>query len=244
MTQDDRPGCRADPGASCANRRRAARPDGGTTAVIANRMWAMATLPDLLVAPPLELRRWREADLAAVMAAIRVSIEDLSTWLAWFAGGVPSETSEREVLRAGVIDFDQDVEWAYSLFEVAGDEVVGGCALHPRGDTSRLEIGYWVRSDRHRLGYATEAARCLTDAAFRFVDEAERVEIRMDQANEASVRVAAKLAYGLDGDEPRQRLARGHSGQGFIWSMTRDRWQPHSSSATALEAHRPRDDSE
>lgn len=185
----------------------------------------MAALPDTLSAPPLVLRRWTEADVPAVMAAIRMSIESLSMWMPWAAEGVPPVESEREVFKAGAINFDRDVDWPYSLFEVASDELVGGCGLHPRGGRRFLEIGYWVRSDRHGRGYATAAARCLTNAAFSFIAEAERVEIRMDQANVASARVPNKLGYDLDGHEPRERLARGHTDRGFIWSTSRSRWQ-------------------
>ena len=145
-------------------------------------------------------------------------------WIPWFVAGVPSLERERDVFTAGVLDFDRDAEWAYSLIEVATDELVGGCALHPRDGGTLLEIGYWVRSDRHGRGYATAAARCLTDAAFRYLALAERVEIRMDQANVASARVPAKLGYVLDREETRERLARGHTGRGLIWSTTRRGW--------------------
>lgn len=152
---------------------------------------------------------------------MQVSIDALSTWMPWFVGGVPTMESERAVFEAGAMEFDRDVDWAYSMFETATAELVGSCALHPRDDGSVLEIGYWVRSDRRGRGYATVAARCLTAAAFRFVPSAQRVVIRMDRANVASARVPAKLGYVLDGEEPRERLAPGHTGRGLVWSMSR-----------------------
>jgi RimJ/RimL family protein N-acetyltransferase len=183
----------------------------------------MSLLPDWLPAPPLELRRWSNTDLPELMAAIELSVADLGLWFPWAAQGVPSVGDERDVLAAGVVDFDHDVDWSYSLFESSSGELVGGCGLHRRR-ADCLEIGYWVRSDRHRRGYATAAARCLTDAAFACVSDADRVEIRMDRANVASARVPAKLGYQLDGEEPHELLARGHTGRRLIWSMTRDRW--------------------
>ncbi|MCU1502271.1 MAG: putative acetyltransferase [Ilumatobacteraceae bacterium] len=183
----------------------------------------MSLLSDRLPAPPLELRRWSDADLPDLMSAIELSVEELGLWLPWAAEGVPSVDEERSVLAAGVVDFDQDVDWSYSLFESSSGELVGGCGLHRRS-TDCLEIGYWVRSDRHRRGYATAAARCLTNAAFACVTDAVRVEIRMDRANVASARVPAKLGYQLDGDEAHELLARGHTGRRLIWSTTRDRW--------------------
>lgn len=180
-------------------------------------------LSERLPAPPLELRRWSVADLSDLMAAIELSVEDLGLWFPWAAEGVPSVAAERSVLAAGVVDFDRDVDWSFSLFESSSGELVGGCGLHRRS-AGCLEIGYWVRSDRHRRGFATAAVRCLTDAAFAGVGDAVRVEIRMDRANVASAGVPAKLGYQLDGEEVHEVLARGHTGRRLIWSMSRDRW--------------------
>ncbi len=188
----------------------------------------MALLPDRLPAPPLEVRRWSQDDLPDLMAAIERSVEDLGLWFPWAADGVPSVDAERTVLAAGAIDFDHDVDWSYSLVEMSSDELVGGCGLHRRR-AGCLEIGYWVRSDRHRRGYATAAARCLTDAAFAGVRDVDRIEIRMDRANVASAGVPAKLGYRLAGEEAHEVLARGHTGRRLIWAMTRDRWSPAAS---------------
>ncbi len=184
----------------------------------------MSLLPNTLTAAPLVLRRWNQVDLPAVMGAIEVSIDELRMWLPWAKQGVPSIESERAVLAAGAVDFDQDTDWGYSIVEIDTDELVGGCGLHPRDGHTRLEIGYWVRSDRGARGYATIAARRLTDAAFQFVTEAERVEIRMDVNNVASARVPMKLGFEFDGEEQREILTLGHTGQGLIWSTTRSRW--------------------
>jgi len=141
----------------------------------------------------------------------------------WAADGVPSAESERRVLATGMVEFDRDIDWSFSLFEASSAELVGRCGLHRRsGDC--LEIGYPVRSDRHRRGYATAAARCLTDAGFAYVLDVARIEIRMDRGNVASVGVPAKLRYELYGEEAFERRARGHTGRRLISSMTRDRW--------------------
>jgi hypothetical protein len=90
------------------------------------------------------LRRWDVGDVAAVVSAIQVSIEALSTWIPWFAGGVPTMESERAVFAAGAVDFDRDVDWAYSMFETTTSELVGSCALHHETTVpfSRSATGY------------------------------------------------------------------------------------------------------
>jgi RimJ/RimL family protein N-acetyltransferase len=182
-------------------------------------------MPDTVAAEWLVLRRWAESDLPATMRAIGLSIDDLQRWMPWAADGVPSYDAEREVFAAGVVDFDRDIDWGYSIVEASTDEVVGGCGLHPRDSHSSLEIGYWIRSDRHRRGYATHAVRHLINACLGHIVAAENVEIRMDSANVASARVPMKLGFVLVGEVERESLTSGHSGRGLIWSVARQQWQ-------------------
>jgi ribosomal-protein-serine acetyltransferase len=63
-----------------------------------------------------------------------------------------------------------------------------------RRGPGRLEIGYWVRTDRAGAGVATAAARLATEAAFG-IDGIEVACIHHDAANAASGRVAEKLGY-------------------------------------------------
>jgi len=89
-----------------------------------------------------------------------------------------------------------------------------------------VDIGYWIRSDRTGMGYATAAAKALTEAAFTLVPGVERVEIHMDRANEASAAVSRKLGYRLDHKEVRPIEATGHTGVGSVWVLDRPAWPP------------------
>ena len=62
----------------------------------------------------------------------------------------------------------------------------------------KVEIGYWVRKQFAGQGYVTEAVNAVTDFAFR-VFEAKRVEIRMDDDNVLSSRVAERCGFELEG---------------------------------------------
>ena len=90
----------------------------------------------------------------------------------------------------------------------------------PAPGPGAIEIGYWVRSDRTSRGYATAAARALTEAAFAHLP-VDQVEIRMDRANRASAAVPLKLGYRLFGHEEREVLTPGHTGRGLIWVRRR-----------------------
>jgi RimJ/RimL family protein N-acetyltransferase len=155
---------------------------------------------------------------------VETSYAELHQWMAW-AQTLPTHQAMSAVITEGAESFDSDREWQYVLREIGSGEVVGGAGLHRWVGPDGLEIGYWVRTDRTGRGYATSAARALTDAAFASSLGIERVEIHMDQANLGSVAVPRKLGYCLQLEEDREALAPGHTGRGFVWRMERSIWQ-------------------
>jgi RimJ/RimL family protein N-acetyltransferase len=180
----------------------------------------MALLPDALAAGPLDLHRWRQDYLDQLLEAVAASFPELHRWMPW-AATMPTASELTVVLHEGEADFDADRDWPFVLVERASEEVVGSAGLHRRAGPGTVEIGYWVRSDRTGRGYATWAARSLSEAAYRFVPDLERVEIRMDAANGASAAVPPKLGFRLLGAEERDVLTPGHTGQGLVWALDR-----------------------
>ena len=155
-----------------------------------------------------------------MLAAVEASFPELHRWMPW-AATMPTADEMSTVLQEGEAAFDGDQEWSYVLIESDSGEVVGSAGLHRRGGPGTIEIGYWVRSDRTGQGYATAAARALADAAFTWLDDVERVEIRMDGANRASAAVPPKLGFRPLGGESRDLLAPAHSGGGLVWARDR-----------------------
>jgi ribosomal-protein-serine acetyltransferase len=120
-----------------------------------------------------------------------------------------------------------DAEWraggSFNFGLRKGEEVVGGCGLLDRIGDGGLEIGYWVRSGYTGRGYATEAARALTTAAFT-IPEIERVEIHHDRANVASSRIPEKLHFARVGETADEVAAPGEVGVEVVWRMNRQDW--------------------
>jgi RimJ/RimL family protein N-acetyltransferase len=94
--------------------------------------------------------------------------------------------------------------WTYGLADPDSDRIIGGGGMSRRR-SSGGEIGYWVAPWARGRGIAAEAARLLATQAFAI--GIPRLELRTDQENLASQRVA--LAAGF----VREGLARG-AGQG------------------------------
>jgi len=159
-----------------------------------------------------------------VVDAVTASLPELRVWMPW---AIQSPTTDvySDVLKGFDAAFDAGTEFVFGMFEVPGSVVVGGCGLHFRHGLGVAEIGYWVRTDRHRRGYATSAARALTSAAFRYLEEMDEVQIIMDKANTASAGVPAKVGYELGEEEEREVLAPGDTGRGLRWVMTRAGWE-------------------
>jgi len=95
-------------------------------------------------------------------------------------------------------------------------EFVGTIGLHRRLGDDAVEIGYWTVAGKTRRGYATAAARALTQVALS-LPGVRRVEIHCDEANTASAGVPRKLGYRLDRVEQHEREAPGERGRRMIW---------------------------
>lgn len=182
----------------------------------------MVQLPSEVRSPRLRLRIWQPGDGAVLTTAVTESIEHLRPWMPWI-GFEPVSASGREELIAGWIDAWRDGgEAVYGAFD-ADDVFVAAAGLHRRAGPECLEIGYWVHLDHVGKGYATEITEALTDAAFT-VEGIDRVELHIDQANQASTRVANKLEFARGPESQDEIAAPGESGIDCCWFVMRDEW--------------------
>lgn len=159
-------------------------------------------VPSRLQTARLVLRHPREGDGVAIHEAVVASLDELRPWMPW-AQQAPTVDDSEAVARGAHARFVQRTDLTYSIWEHDGTgretRLVGGTGLH-RIDWSvpRFEIGYWRRSGDAGRGLVTEAVRALSRMAF---DElgAQRVEIRMDDRNVASRRVAERAGFAFEG---------------------------------------------
>lgn len=159
-------------------------------------------VPERIETERLILRMPNGRDAPALNAAVCESLGELRLYMPWAQTAPSLAQSEAECRRMQAKFLLRD-DLPVFVFERradgSGGDFVGGSGLH-RIDWAvrRFELGYWCRSSRQGRGYVTEAAQALTRFAFEQL-RARRVEVRMDDNNERSWKVAQRAGFALEG---------------------------------------------
>jgi len=158
-------------------------------------------VPSRLETERLILRCPRPGDGAPLADAERESHDELRPWMPW--AQTPRSLDEAEIYcrrMAAKFILREDLVFLAFEREAAGSEgrLVASTGLH-RMDWAvrRFEIGYWRRTGCGGRGFVTEAAAALANLCFDRL-EARRVELRMDDSNMASWRVAERIGFTLE----------------------------------------------
>ncbi|HEY7477815.1 MAG TPA: GNAT family N-acetyltransferase [Actinomycetota bacterium] len=112
--------------------------------------------------------------------------------------------------------YAQDGYGLLAVVERATGELIGDCGpmLQPVDDERFVELGWHIRPDRQRLGFATEAAVACRDHAWATLD-VDRLISLIRPENVPSWSVARKL--GFRPWRPTVRAGVGH----VVWSLGR-----------------------
>lgn len=105
--------------------------------------------------------------------------------------------------------------WKISL--KAEECVIGDIGFKGPAKNHAVEIGYGIRKEYEGRGYATEAARALTDWAFTNED-IYFIEAETEPDNKASQRILEKLEFKPDGE--------GEEGPRFVKEQRDTQWMP------------------
>jgi RimJ/RimL family protein N-acetyltransferase len=161
----------------------------------------MLDVPDQIETERLIFRAVKPGDGAVHYSAFRESVADLRRFLAHlpWVKVEPSLANSEKYCRGVHISFLQREHLAYFVYLKSDQSFVGGIGLlRIEWDVPRFEIGYWCRSGVHGKGYTTEAVDGITEFAFTQL-AAKRVEIRADDMNIGSWKVAEKAGFPLEG---------------------------------------------
>lgn len=158
--------------------------------------------PAPIVGERVVVRPYKDADAEALRAAVEASRDRLRPWMPW------ADTHQHLAETRGFIAFTQaDLllrrNFVLGIFERTSGALVGGTGLHPPGGVPidwalrSFEIGYWASTAFEGRGLVTDAIRALSAAAFADL-AAQRLEIRCDERNARSWRVAERAGFTLE----------------------------------------------
>jgi ribosomal-protein-serine acetyltransferase len=158
-------------------------------------------VPARIVTERLILRCPQPGDGPAVNAAEHESLDELRPWMPWALQAKTLDESEVYCRRMQA-KFLLREDLVMLMFErdPAGTEgrCIGGTGLHRIDwDVRRFEIGYWRRTGSGGRGFVTEATLALAHLAFDRLG-ARRVEVRTDDQNVASWKVAERAGFTLE----------------------------------------------
>jgi RimJ/RimL family protein N-acetyltransferase len=157
----------------------------------------LLNIPEEIESERLLLRAPRTGDGAVVNASVRESFNELKRWMPW-AQEIPTVEESEEFARRGRIKFLSREELPLMIFLKESSTYIGNTGLHDIDwKVPAFEIGYWLHSAHNGKGYMTEAVCAVTDFAFKAL-QAVRVQIRTDDHNQRSYRVAERAGFQLE----------------------------------------------
>jgi RimJ/RimL family protein N-acetyltransferase len=111
---------------------------------------------------------------------------------------------------------------AFAIVDSRTADVIGWAAVvNLEREARQAELGYMVAGPARGRGAATHALEMLTRWCFETL-ELERLELRMDEANVASMRVARHAGYTHEGTLRSAHLKDGRRADIAIWSRLRN----------------------
>lgn len=152
--------------------------------------------------PPLSdgvvaLRSWRAEDIPALVACLDGD-EEITRWLELIPQ--PYNVAEARIWTEQAASYWREGTAApFALVGADTGEVIGGVGFrwvdlpHAVG-----EVGYWLRREARGRGLTTRAVRLISDWALETLG-CERLQLRADELNLASQRVAEKAGFQREG---------------------------------------------
>ena len=155
-------------------------------------------VPAELSTERLSLRIPRFGDGAMINEAIVESAVELARWMPW-AHPTPDVDNTEKWARNAAAKLLSREAFHFLIFLKSTGGYLGTCGMHRLNlKTPMVEIGYWMRTSECGKGYMTEAAGAVAGFAREWL-KCVRVEIRCNEHNIASRRVAERLGFQLEG---------------------------------------------
>lgn len=163
-------------------------------------------IPSEIHTSRLTIRAPRPGDGPELCRAMNETFSELKPWMPW-AQSPPTEAGSELNVRQAHLAYLERKELRLHLYLKGTETLVGSSGFHNiEWELPKFEIGYWCRTQFAGKGYITEAVRALTALAFDILG-AQRVQVCLDTLNEASRRVAERVGYVFEVEQPNERVS-------------------------------------
>jgi RimJ/RimL family protein N-acetyltransferase len=157
----------------------------------------LLSVPEELQTARLRLRTPRPGDGEVVFPSVQGSLAELKAWMPWATDDYSQQSAE-EWCRKSAAEFITRVQLQYCLFTLDGHHAGNVGAFRFDWNVPSCEIGYWLRTDLVGQGLMSEAVNALVAMLVRDL-KMVRLEIRCDDRNVRSARVAERCGFQLEG---------------------------------------------
>jgi ribosomal-protein-serine acetyltransferase len=157
-------------------------------------MFPFITLTDGVVT----LRPFEFGEERELYQAVHESLPELEPWMSWANEKYTNETALNFITLTRAY-WSNGTLYAFAITDAQTGAILGGCSLsHLHPVYHFCNLGYWVRTSRHREGIAGRAAQLAARLAFEKI-KLIRAEIVIAVGNEPSKRVAEKVGAHYEG---------------------------------------------
>ncbi|SRR5258708_1788020 len=161
------------------------------------------SLPEELIGPRVQLRRYQASDAPDVWEAVVESRATLKRW-----APQPASRGSLEEVRAGLVrlesNWDNTVRLVYAVRNRHSGDYLGELGFYEIDRGRRIaEVGYWLRDGAVGHGYMSEALAILCRSAFSRLVLA-RIEALVQPGNERSLKTTESAGFHLAGFVPRR----------------------------------------
>ncbi|MGF1729833.1 GNAT family N-acetyltransferase [Photobacterium kasasachensis] len=171
------------------------------------------------------LRPYKVADLNDLLDAVLTSVTQLQPWLAWCTDDYDQHDAY-EWINASRLNWQNDISYELAIFDRQNEELIGSISLNNVSVIlNSAELGYWIRTDYHQQGIATEACQAVADFAFNTLG-LTRLEIVVHTGNLASQRTALACKAKYECTARNRIYTSGTACDGIVFSLIPEDLRP------------------
>ncbi|KXF81954.1 GNAT family N-acetyltransferase [Enterovibrio coralii] len=164
------------------------------------------------------LRALKRVDITPLRDAISESADTISPWLDWCHEDFDDMDADAWINRSRQ-GWLTGSSYELAAFELDSGEFVGCVYISSIDSVANMaNLGYWTATKFQGRGYALEAAEMAATLAFSHL-LLTRLELVMDPANTASIRIAEKLRATFECRARNRYMYDGEAKEGLVYSL-------------------------